>query len=85
MSFWNLLFSWLDSNGSTEPDDDFTSQTDNAVCYNPSTGLPMTHGNCGGVDQAGNPFGTNLLDDLSTPEPFDDWSTPGLQDDTWSP
>lgn len=84
MSFWNLLFNLLGNNSSAEPDDDdFTSQPNDAVCFNPSTGLPMTNGGCGSVDVAGNPFGMNLLDDMSTPEPYDDWNTPGLHDDTW--
>jgi len=76
MSFWNSLFSWLGGSSTVELDDDFTSQHYDAGCsVNPSTGLPMIDSDsCGGIDVAGNPYGMDM---------HDDWSTPGLHDDSW--
>jgi hypothetical protein len=61
-------------------DDDFTKAGGgfDDDCINPATGLPMV-GGIGGVDVAGNPYGTSG-DDFSS---FDDTFSTGM-DDTFS-
>jgi hypothetical protein len=58
MNFWKSLFSW---NQESEPADSLsTAEPMGAIEINPATGLPMIGDGCGGVDVAGNPYGTDL-------------------------
>lgn len=81
MSLWNTFLDWLGSSsdmGETVNDDFGASSSDIHGCdINPASGLPMV-GDCGGLDVAGNPYGTNLHSDS--------WSSPSSDfcDDSWS-
>jgi hypothetical protein len=74
MSIWHSFFSWLETINLPDAEYSITSQPYEPGCIvNPASGLPMaTSGDCTGVDVAGNPFGTNLHDDWSSHQPFDD-------------
>lgn len=61
------IFDWFDSVSSLFSFDstsacDLSSDWMNETVINPATGLPMING-IGGVDVAGNPYGTDLSND----------------------
>jgi hypothetical protein len=56
MSFWNSLFGLFGAASA--------SDSEEATCsINPASGLPMV-GGCGGLDVAGNPYGTDTHTDM---------------------
>lgn len=77
----NRLFSFLsnwfstghshnvDTDSTNIPSADFGSMFDESPGINPATGLPMI--SSGGVDVAGNPYGTDLSDDLFSSRSID--------------
>lgn len=95
MSIWSRLFAWWhSSDGDTPSSGDETStdvwetlsEMDDHCPFNPATGLPMM-GGCGGVDVAGNPYGTDMHDWHSSDSvwhdadsSFDHWADHG----SWS-
>lgn len=89
MSIWDTLLAWFRSPSCSDTTGPDTCLSDGDGCaINPATGLPMV-GGCGGVDVAGNPWGTDLHHDdaWSSPEISgldDDWSSPSGWDDPFA-
>lgn len=86
--FWRLI-DWLRWDGADlfETHAESTSSHEDLGCtINPATGLPMISG-CGGVDVAGNPFGTDLHADhgssMSTDFMNDDWHSVTGHSSSW--
>ena len=69
MRLFSWLFDWFsnDSDGFNPHSwmNDALSNSHDVSWVNPATGLPMI-GGMGGVDVAGNPFGTDLHDSFNT-------------------
>lgn len=67
-----------------------SNERDTGFCtINPASGLPMIGDDCGGIDVAGNPFGTDLsdfsgsVDDTSSHSTDSDWSSSTSFNDDW--
>lgn len=81
MSIFTSFFDWLGrcGGGSFDSDDETTIGMPEDCCcdINPATGLKTL--GCGGIDTAGNPYGTDLHVDhgssMSTGFSDDDWSS----------
>lgn len=69
MGFWNSICSWFGI------DDNQSNDCATGCEINPATGLPMV-GGCGGIDVAGNPYGTDLHHDAGqTGSTETDWGS----------
>lgn len=83
MNILRWLLGIYDSDSESYSSDSHWTNTTDDTQINPATGLPMI----GGVDVAGNPFGTDLSDYHTSSSGFnDDWSssTTSSFDDDWS-
>lgn len=95
MGIFSFFSNWFGS--SSGDSSNISTESFSSTEINPATGLPMV--TSGGVDVAGNPYGTDLSDSMSSSSSIfdgdmissstssvdDSWSTSSSLDDSWSP
>lgn len=83
---FSFLKTWLGDSAGAASSSTASSvlASDGGVCINPATGLPMTGGDCSGVDVQGNPYGADLHDDaLPSASTWDDDCFSSSSDSSW--
>lgn len=80
MLWLDKIFGWFSVGNPDDSGSDGVPELQGSTCtINPASGLPMI-GGCGGVDVAGNPYGTDLHD--SWPH-ASDWDSPSSFSSNW--